>query len=170
MIKKNINLDYNKNVFNEIGQDWALITAGGKNGFNPMTVSWGGLGVLWNKKVAILFVRPQRYTMKFLNENEKFTLSFFSGKYKDELMNAGRISGKGINKFESINLTPIYDVDADIYYAKEATHVFKLKKLYVGDIKEEDFIDKSLIDINYPNRDYHKVIIAEIFQYLENEE
>jgi len=29
---------------------------------NIITASWGGVGVLWNKRVADIFIRPQRYT------------------------------------------------------------------------------------------------------------
>ena len=50
------------NVFQLIGEDWALLTGGTKEKCNPMTVSWGGLGVLWNKNVCFVFVRPQRHT------------------------------------------------------------------------------------------------------------
>ena len=47
-----------KNVFNMIGNEWMLVCAeaGGKS--NAMTASWGGMGVLWRKNVAYVFVRP----------------------------------------------------------------------------------------------------------------
>lgn len=157
------------NVFNEFQDNWALITAGGKDNANPMTVSWGGCGVLWNKRVCFLFVRPQRYTWQILKDTERFSLSFFNGEYKDELLKAGRMTGKGIDKFKEIGLTPIYDIDHNLTYPAEASYVFKLRKLYVGDIKEEGFIDKTLIDVNYPNKDFHHVIIAEITNTLYNE-
>lgn len=38
------------NPFTRIGKDWAVLTAGNKEKLNAMTVSWGGLGVLWGKK------------------------------------------------------------------------------------------------------------------------
>lgn len=171
MIRKNINVDYVKNVFNEFNNNWALITAGGKNGFNPMTVSWGTVGILWNKPVVILFVRPTRKTWEYIDKNPKLTLSFFNGKYKENLTLAGRMSGHDYaDKYSEIGLTPIYDVDADIYYAHEATDVFKLTKLYVGDINEDSIIDKSIIEANYKDSNYHKVIICKIDQYLVNEE
>ena len=50
------------NPFTLIGKDWALLTAGGETGFNPMTVSWGNMGVMWNKNIVTVYVRPQRYT------------------------------------------------------------------------------------------------------------
>ncbi|MEJ2355576.1 MAG: flavin reductase family protein [candidate division WOR-3 bacterium] len=52
------------NVFQIIGLDWMLITAGSMDSFNTMTASWGGMGMLWNKKVCFCVVRPTRYTYK----------------------------------------------------------------------------------------------------------
>ncbi len=169
MVKDSVG-NFDKNIFKELGDNWALVTAGTREECNPMTVSWGTVGKLWNKNVVIIFVRPQRYTMEFINKAEKFTISFFDGKYKDELTKAGRMTGKGIDKFKEIGLTPIYDIDHGTYFPKEASYVFKLRKLYVGDINPEAFVDKGVLEANYPNKDYHKVIIGEIFQYLKNEE
>ena len=147
MIKKYISEDYNKNVFNEFNNNWALITAGGKDGFNPMTVSWGGLGILWNKPVCTLYVRDSRKTLEYLKSHQKLTLSFFGGDFKEELTKAGRCSGHDVkNKFESCGLTPIYDVDADVYYAKEAKYVLKLTTLYMGHIDCEDIVEKSIVN------------------------
>ena len=70
------------NTFYKIGNEWMLITSGNKEKFNTMTASWGMLGVLWNKNVATVFVRPQRYTFEFLEKNDYYTLSFFDSKYK----------------------------------------------------------------------------------------
>ena len=44
-----------------IAKDWMLFTASKPDGtFNPMTVSWGGIGELWGKNVVFIFVRPQK--------------------------------------------------------------------------------------------------------------
>jgi hypothetical protein len=39
---------------------WMLITAGRDGRYNTMTASWGGMGVLWGRNVATIYVRPQR--------------------------------------------------------------------------------------------------------------
>ena len=57
-----------------------------------MTASWGGLGVLWRKPVATIYVRPQRYTYTFLEENPYFTLSFFGPQWKKQLAYCGAVS------------------------------------------------------------------------------
>ena len=37
-----------------IGKEWMLITAEKDGKVNTMTASWGGMGILWNKKVAFI--------------------------------------------------------------------------------------------------------------------
>ena len=60
---KQININELKvNPFNLIGKEWLLISATDGNKCNTMTASWGGLGVIWNKNVATVYIRPQRYT------------------------------------------------------------------------------------------------------------
>ena len=73
----------NENIFKLIGEDWMLITAGNKTSANTMTASFGGFGILFSKKVAAIFVRPERYTYHFLEENDTFSLSFFAQEFKD---------------------------------------------------------------------------------------
>ena len=69
--------DITANPFDLIGKDWALVTCGDKEKFNTMTVSWGGVGIMWGKPVAFTFIRPQRYTFGFMETNGYYTMSFF---------------------------------------------------------------------------------------------
>ena len=57
------------NLFQTIGKEWMLVTAGTPEKFNTMTASWGGTGWLWNKPVAFVFIRPERYTYEFIEKN-----------------------------------------------------------------------------------------------------
>ena len=68
------------NVFKLIGKEWMLIAAGNSDGFNTMTASWGGFGVLWKKNICFCVIRPQRHTFKFIEENQTFSLNFFENK------------------------------------------------------------------------------------------
>ena len=81
------------NPFAAIGDQWMLITAGTAERCNTMTASWGGLGVLWGAPMAIAYIRPQRYTKEFVDENEYFTLSFFPEEYRQQLSLCGSKSG-----------------------------------------------------------------------------
>lgn len=66
--------ELNQNVFSMIGEQWMLVTAGTAERCNTMTASWGGLGVLWGKPVATVYIRPQRYTLEFVEREDCFTL------------------------------------------------------------------------------------------------
>lgn len=41
-----------------------------------MTVSWGGVGVLWGKNVVFIFIRDSRYTKEFLDNGDLFSFVF----------------------------------------------------------------------------------------------
>ena len=82
------------NFIKLIGNDWMLITAGSEDKFNTMTASWGAAGILWNKPVAICFIRPTRYTFNFANQENIFTLSFFHETERYILNYCGSKSGK----------------------------------------------------------------------------
>ena len=157
----------NQNVFKLIGSDWMLITAGTKNKLNTMTASWGGLGVLWDKNVAFTFIRPQRYTFEFVENNDYYSLSFFNVMYKKELSFCGTNSGRDVNKLEQISFVPYFEEAAPCF--EEARITLICKKLYGDFIKPEYFVDKS-IDLNYENKDYHKMYIGEIIKVLAADE
>jgi flavin reductase (DIM6/NTAB) family NADH-FMN oxidoreductase RutF len=144
----------------KISDEWMLISAGNKEKFNTMTASWGLVGEMWNKPVTLCAIRPQRYTLEFVENEDYYTLSFFGKGYRKELGICGSKSGRDIDKVKETGFTPIFD-DKGIYF-EEAEVVLFCKKLYVGEFSPEKFLDSKLCADNYPNEDYHKVFIGEI--------
>ena len=96
------------NPFKLIGKDWMLITSGTTASFNTMTASWGGLGVLWEKKVAFCFIRPTRHTYEFVERSQYFTLSFFTERHRKALSFCGSHSGRDTDKIKGAGLTPAH--------------------------------------------------------------
>lgn len=163
---KEINIrDIKESAVKMISDDWALLSAGNENGFNTMTVSWGGIGELWGKDVAFIFVRPQRYTKEFIDREGMMSLSFFGGEHKKEMGFCGKNSGRDYDKFKETGLTPEFS-DGTVYI-KEAKHVLILKTLAVTEMTPDSFLDKDIDSDCYPNKDYHIVYIAEIVKTLE---
>lgn len=152
-------------IFHLIDKEWMLIGATGEGGFNPMTASWGGLGILWNKKVAFTFIRPQRYTFGFAESGDTYTLNFFSEEYRPALALCGSKSGREVDKVKETGLTPV--VTPEGTYFKEARLVLCCKKLYSQFLDPACFIDPS-IQNNYPGKDYHKMFIGEIVKVLKS--
>lgn len=158
----------NGNVFELIGKDWMLITAAKKDGScNTMTASWGGLGVLWNKNVAMAFVRPHRYTFEFMEEAEHFSLSFFPEKYRSALNLCGAKSGRDLNKIEAAGLTLCLRDEVPCF--EEAKLTLVVKKLYSDFFHPECIEDPSVLQ-NYPGRDFHKMFIGEILKVYSKTE
>jgi flavin reductase (DIM6/NTAB) family NADH-FMN oxidoreductase RutF len=150
-----------ENVFKLIGSDWMLITAGTMPHFNTMTASWGGWGVLWNRKVAFCVIRPQRYTRQFVEKASTFSLSFFSEEYRQALDFCGNRSGREVNKAVATGLTPIELAPGLISFA-EARLIIGCRKIYCQDINPAHFIDSTIEEL-YPKQDYHRMYVGEIF-------
>lgn len=154
-----------ESVFSLIGDRWMLVAATDKSGrTNAMTASWGGMGVLWGKKVAFVFIRPQRYTKQFVDEAQRFSLSFFDDSYKKMLGYMGRVSGRDEDKIAKSGLTVTDRNGAPVF--KEASLTLVCRKMYRDTLKEENLIDKSIIEKWYPQKDYHDVYVAEIVEEL----
>ena len=151
------------NPFRLIGTDWMLITAGSPDAFNTMTASWGGLGVLWERKVAFCFIRPTRHTYGFIERAGGFTLSFFGEQYRSALQFCGTHSGRDTDKVSGAGLTPVRDRGA--VYFDEARLVLVCRKLYFQDIGPERFLDPSIGKM-YPQKDYHRMYVGEIERCL----
>lgn len=153
------------NLINAISNEWMLISAGDKNGYNMMTASWGFLGEMWGNDTAVAMIRPQRYTMEFVEKSEYYTLSFY-GDNKDIHKICGSMSGRDVNKTELAKLTPIFD-DKCVYF-EEARLVIICKKQYMQDMDENCFVDKTPLKW-YENKDYHKMIFGKIEKVLVKE-
>ena len=79
MAMKEIDIrEVKENLVHLLADEWALVTAGRGDALGTMTVSWGGIGELWGKDMATIYIRPQRYTKKFLDENNYFYPKFFT--------------------------------------------------------------------------------------------
>lgn len=149
-----------ENVFRRIGDDWMLVTAGNRAGFNTMTASWGTLGVLWNRPVAMIFLRPQRYTREFLETSDGFTLSFFPEGYRKTLALCGSKSGRDSDKVREAGLTPVFSEEGRVFFA-QAERVLLCKKLYYQDLDPAHFLDPAVSEF-YPGGDYHRMYAGEI--------
>jgi flavin reductase (DIM6/NTAB) family NADH-FMN oxidoreductase RutF len=150
-----------RNLFSMLDDDWMLITAGKFGSFNTMTASWGGFGILWNKPVAFVFIRPQRYTLGFIENQEYFTLSFFREEYREILKICGSVSGRDTDKVASTGLVPFETACKGVSF-QQASLYLECRKLYRDQIKPDGFFIKEVDKKNYKDNDHHFMFIAEI--------
>ena len=147
----------------QVLNDWMLLTAGDRERFNTMTVSWGGLGVLWGRPVATVYVRPQRYTYEFMESSGFFTLSAYPQAMHPALALCGSKSGREIDKAAACGLRPVSG-DGGVWF-EGAKLVLCCRKLYFQDIDPRGFLDSGIMK-NYAGDDYHRMYIGEILSVL----
>ncbi len=160
MFKKIGPSELKENAFQMIGKEWLLVSCGNQKQYNTMTASWGGIGVVWNKNVVTVYVRPQRYTFEFMEKYDHFSISVLPSAFKNELMYLGQVSGRDEDKISKCHLNPRFD--DEIIGFEEARLNIKCKTLYHSFIQEEGFIDQVLKGKIYPQKDFHMMYIGEI--------
>ena len=156
--------DFITKSFNIFDKEWALVTAGNLDNYNTMTISWGGLGTLWNKPVATVYVKPIRHTHDFLDSNEYFTVSFFDEKNKKDLGVLGTLSGRDGDKVAKTSLTPVSVGDSISF--KEAKLTLLCKKIYRQDMIT-DAMPQFAVDTYYTDEEPHTIFIGEVVDIIE---
>lgn len=159
--------ELNFNLFNILGKEWMLVSAGNEqDGCNTMTISWGHLGCLWghNDPTAVVYLRPSRYTKTFVDREDYFTLCVMDGTFRQQMAYLGSVSGRDEDKIAKAGLTKVF-ADQSVYF-KEAKLVFVCKKEYAAELQEGGFIDKEILRQAYPAHDLHTMYVGRIVKVL----
>ncbi len=152
-------MEFKTSIFDQFDKKWALLTAGDKEKFNTMTISWGGLGTLWGKAVATVYVRESRYTHEFMDMEDYFTVSFYPEEYKKVLSVLGAKSGREIDKMRDSGLTPKL-LDSCITF-NEAEYTLVCKKLFKQKLSVDN-IPEDIAKQYYEKDAAHDMFIGEV--------
>jgi flavin reductase (DIM6/NTAB) family NADH-FMN oxidoreductase RutF len=158
--------EFSSSPFSLIGKDWMLITVADpdkESGANAMTASWGGLGILWNKPVATVYVRPQRYTYLLCEQNDRLSLCFPGEDGREAMKLCGSRSGRDIDKLATLGINSESIDGVPVIPGSDVIMI--CKKAYVGDLVKEGFVDASHLK-HYPINDFHRFYILEIEKIL----
>lgn len=148
-------------IFNDV---WALLTAGDKDSYNTMTISWGSLGTLWNKPIATVYVKPVRYTHQFLDKNDYFTISFYSEEYRNALTLLGTKSGRDCDKVKEAGLTADF-LEKSVTF-KEAKTTLLCKTIYRQDLDVSN-MPENVVKTFYTTEAAHTMFIGEVVEIIE---
>ena len=124
-----------------------------------MTASWGGLGHMYNKPVAFCFINPTRYTYQLMENNDPYTLSFYTETYRDILNYCGTNSGRDKDKVKEAGLTPITTPSGSKAFS-EAWMIIECRKMV-----SQSLIPEALHDSQAKEKwgtQLHKMYIGEI--------
>lgn len=138
----------------------AFLTVKSNNEINTMTIGWGTIGVIWNKPIFTIGVRPSRYTFNMLENSDDFTVSFPLDKdMKKELAFCGSKSKRDYDKFKECKLL-IEDgqkVNSPIIRNCELHYECKI-------IAKQEILPEQVSELKdyYKNDDYHTMYYGEI--------
>lgn len=143
--------------------NWYLVSATDKAGkTNALTAAWGGFGNVCEKKTATVYIRPQRYTKRFMDDSGRFTMTYFDfAKYGSTLGYMGSRSGETEpDKIKNAGLH-LTTVDGQPTY-EEGKYVIICKIFFRQQLAPENFIDADVRESSFPDKDYSVMYIAEI--------
>ena len=163
------------NPFQKFHKETAIVTGGTKDDFNSLVAGWGQMGVLWQKPVITVYVKPERYTWQFLEKGEYFTVSFLKRKFRKKLGFIGMKSGRDIKNKEKeaglhiINKGPglgiIFEESIETYVCKLIyKHAINYNMIH-EEIKKfyESGVGRGNVDTT-PHSEYIGEIIATYFE------
>lgn len=151
--------------FHLLDKEWAILV-GGNPQPNPMTVSWGGMGTLWNRPVVTIYVRPTRYTYELLEAHREFTLNFLGPEGRGALDVCGSVSGRHEDKWKLSGLVPENSRRIGVPRVSTARLLFECRVLAHVDLDPTRFIEPA-IDKLYPLSDYHRAYFGEVLLAAE---
>ena len=157
--------DIKESVFTLVGDDYGILTAGTPEKFNSMVTSWGGWGIVFGKPGMFHFLRSNRYTLEMMRERQTYTVTFFDGEFKDDVMLFGTKSGRDTDKMKETKLTGVQTPDGNMAY-KEAKLILECRLAEVTTVSPEDFYNdedrKFVVDAHEETGDWHKLVLSQI--------
>lgn len=144
-----------------------LLTSGSMERPNTMTIGWGMVGVEWGKPIFLALVRQSRYTRELVDQTDEFTVNIPWGNLDPKILGfCGTKSGRDINKFEALALTPVPGTHVRAPGIRELPLTLECKVLHRQLQPLAEDIDSAVARF-YPRdergvQDFHIMYFAEI--------
>ncbi len=171
-MKKQIEVfDYANEIIKAV-KNGVLLTTKANDKVNTMTISWGTLGIEWNKPIFTTFVRENRFTKSQLEKNPEFTINIPFGDFNKKILGvAGTKSGHDIDKIKELGLTLEESEVISVPGIKELPLTLECKVIYKQE-QDRNAIPAEIVEDCYPkdvdssfhgsNKDYHTAYYGEI--------
>ncbi|MFA7115842.1 MAG: flavin reductase family protein [Bacteroidales bacterium] len=153
-------------------QKGVLITTKVNDKVNSMTISWGQLGIEWNKPLFTAFIRTGRFTHQMFETNQEFTVNIPMDENVGKILGyCGTQSGKDHDKIKDLGLTLVESDNINVPGIKELPLTLECKIVY-SQLQNQESIPEDFKSKFYPqdkgtdfpgsNKDYHTMFMGEI--------
>jgi flavin reductase (DIM6/NTAB) family NADH-FMN oxidoreductase RutF len=153
-----------KQIIDHLADDWGLLTAGGIDDYNTMTIAWGETGTMWWEPVVSVYVVPSRHTYGYLQDNDYFVVSLFPREYKRDLKILGTKSGRDGDKVALTKLTP-KPIEHGVTF-EEASLTVVCRKLFQQPLSTAE-LPGEVMEKYYRTMGVHDRFMGEIVDVIE---
>lgn len=134
-----------KNTMDWMNTKGAFLTSGDKHKANTMTISWGSIGYMWKKPIFIIIVSNTRYTKKFIDYTNTFTVSVtYDKKMEEALQICGHSSGINTDKEAQANIRFIQSKIVDSPIVEDCNKYYECKVVLKQDIDLEKIDNETI--------------------------
>jgi len=165
-MSKNIDIYEHMNHIVKELKKGVLLTTKYKDAVNTMTISWGHIGIEWNRPSFVAYVRQSRHTLPMMESGE-FTINIpIDDSAKKILAYCGTKSGRDTDKIKDMDLTLVDGLSIDTPAIKELPMTLECKIIYKQD-QDLSALPPDLMNQMYPannqdTKDFHTMFYGEI--------
>jgi flavin reductase (DIM6/NTAB) family NADH-FMN oxidoreductase RutF len=157
------------NPFEKFSKDWAAVVVNDSKNqrANAMTVAWGMVGILWDKKVCALFIHESRYTKELLDNESTCSVNFLDMDAKgnrNALKFLGSASGRNEDKLKEIGFE--IDKDGDTPYLDAGNFVILCRKLASYPVDPKGIFDDVISKQAKEKDEMHIMYVFEITKVM----
>lgn len=117
------------------------------DGYNIITVSWGGT-VCTNPPMCSISIRPERYSYDIIKKSGEFVVNLSTARLAKATDWCGVKSGREINKFEAMNLTPIKASEIDAPLIMESPVNLECRVQQIIPLGSHDMFLSEILAVN----------------------
>ena len=144
-----------------------LASAGRDRKPNVMAIGWGTIGVIWQRPVFIVLVRPSRYTFRLIQETGDFTVNVAPAALIETVTYCGTVSGRDHDKFKERRLTAFPTKNVTSPIIKECLINFECKVIHKNDLLPSEIAPEIISEV-YSKDDFHRVFFGQILACFKN--
>lgn len=138
-----------------------LVSAGKDRKPNAMAIGWGSIGVIWQKPVFTVLVRPSRHTFQLIQETGDFTVNVAPASLTKDVIYCGTVSGRDHDKFKEKRLTAVPSHNVTSPIIKECLIRFECKVIHKNDMLPTETAPEIIPEF-YPTGDFHRFFFGQI--------
>lgn len=128
---------------------------------NIMTIGWATLGHIWGLPLALVMVRPSRYTYDCIERTDAFTVNVPTAAMARACAVCGSKSGRDTDKFAECGLTPERAATVNAPVVVECPIVYECAVVHTNDVIPERLAETINAEC-YPQGDYHRIYFGKI--------